>query len=283
MTSVYVGVVGSEVENGVCRDTIEHINIRAGDNRPQYIRSTKGFEGRQSHINFFLEKTTYDAILLLDSDMYFQPDTLERLRSHDKTYVSGYYMRRMFRPIAPVWYEKNELEIWPQMPWLGDPERGKLHELGGSGWGCMFVHRQVFEDMKPILKGEPYVIEDDMDIWPYDILKVCTAVNELQDCDDLEEMKKHVAILREEIRPLTGNRGNVGSDVRFPFFARQAGHKLWGDPDVRPGHNLQYPLTPDDYTMGHEQQAKLTTEMKERHDEERKKHEKFIKVLRGEK
>ena len=40
---------------------------------------------------------------------------------------------------------------------------------------------------------------------------------------------------------------SIGSDIRFPFFAREAGYTLMGDPDVRPQHMLNYPLAVEDH------------------------------------
>ena len=57
----------------------------------------------------------------------------------------------------------------------------------------------------------------------------------------------------------------MGSDIRFPFFARQAGFTLWGDPDVRCGHMLNYPLSPDDYSgILPEQRQKLVDSTRRR-------------------
>ena len=42
-----------------------------------------------------------DYLMCFDSDMIFQPDTLERLMAHDKDIVSGLYFRRTgtYRPV----------------------------------------------------------------------------------------------------------------------------------------------------------------------------------------
>jgi len=236
--TTYIGIVGPTNESGESRDSINNIARRAGDGIPHPIRATKGYEARQEHLNIFEHKTTHESILLLDHDNKFPPDTLERLRSHQLSFVSGFYLRRRYNPLAPVWFHDNPANEWPYEPYLADPEKGKLAKLGASGWGCMFMHREVLEGVKPILKGEDYVIEDDMDIWPYDLNKVMAA---LKTAD--------IDTLRQEIRPLRGTHDVVGSDLRFPFFAKQAGFQLWGDPDVRVGHILEYSLHPDDFSL----------------------------------
>ena len=207
-----------------------------GDSPPYFFKGTKGYELRQMHFNKFID-SEHDFILLLDHDMTFPADTLKRLRAWGKPYISGYYMRRQFDPIAPIWFEDNPEDQWPAEPYVRDPERGRLHKLGGSGWGCVLIHREVIQNTRKLLKGELDVIEDDMDIWPYDLDTVFQAL-ETGDIDTL----------RSEIRPLSYDKRPVGSDIRFPFFAKQAGYQLWGDPDVRCGHILYYPLSPDDFT-----------------------------------
>jgi hypothetical protein len=53
--------------------------------------------------------------------------------------------------------------------------------------------------------------------------------------------------LKEEIRPLRAVKDIVGSDIRFPFYARLAGFDLHGDSAVLCEHMLNYPLNPNDY------------------------------------
>jgi hypothetical protein len=226
MKTCYIGIVGGEIDYAECRDSIQALTTRAGDEM-KFVRATKGYEARQLHLNAFMD-SGHDYLFLMDHDQIFPADALERLRSHNLPYVSGYYLRRRFSPILPVWYEYGVTNTFPMRPWTSEPARGKLHKLGASGWGCMLVHRQVIEAVKPLLKGEPEIIEDDMDVWPYDL----------------------AAVLRgeEQIRPLRAKKDVVGSDLRFPFFAREAGFTLYGDPDVRCGHITHYALSPDDFT-----------------------------------
>jgi len=253
---VYIAVVGPETEFGVARDSIHNIRRRQGDSGPHFVRATKGFEARQMHLNSFIQGK-HDFILFLDHDMTFPPDTLERLRSHGKPYVSGLYMRRRYDPIAPIWFEDNPAGEWPFQPYSRDPERGRLHKIGASGWGCILVHREVILAVRELLNGEEEIIEDDMDVWPYDLQRVLRVIRllgklptnwQIGERDLRRYVHKCATVLQQEIRPLRGKKDNVGSDIRFPFFAKAAGYQLYGDPDVRCGHILFYPLTPDDYS-----------------------------------
>jgi hypothetical protein len=252
--TVYTGVVGPEQDYSVAWRSIMDITRRTGDATPRFIIGTKGYELRQSHINSFIE-SPHDYLLMLDHDMKFERDTLERLRSHELPYVSGLYMRRQFSPMAPIWFENNPKGLWPMSPFLKPPERGRLHKIGASGWGCILVHRDVILAVRALLKGEHEIIEDDMDIWPYDLESVIGAIRGLRALVDeapdrrtlLPALKHHTEKLEQEIKPLRCSNNPIGSDIRFPFFAKQAGYQLWGDPDVRAGHILFYPLTNDDY------------------------------------
>jgi hypothetical protein len=223
---VYTGVVGPDTIPVQAMLSIINMSRRPGDSPPQFRVGTKGYETRQQHFDHWLTQTEYPFMLLLDHDMVFAEDTLERLRSHGKPYVSGLYMRRRWAPMAPIWFEP--FEGWPYRWMTAMPERGRLHEIGASGWGCILIHREVALAVRGLLKGELDVIEDDMDVWPYDLEAVLAG--------------------RERLRPLRGIPGEpIGSDVRYPFFALHAGYPLYGDPDVRPGHLIHYPLTADDF------------------------------------
>lgn len=278
--SVYVGCVGSENDIGECRDSIEHIVRQPGDSRIEYIRATKGYEARQMHINKWITKTQHDFCLLLDHDMTFPPDTLEKLRAHGLPFISGFYMRRRYSPIAPVWFEYNPTPKFPMRPFIIKPQHDRLYPLAASGWGCMLLHRDVIRDTLPILKGEQVVIEDDMDIWPYDLRAVLFAIRGLralvtEQPDTLTlypALDAHTQTLEREIRMLRGCKDMVGSDLRFPFYARQAGYILMGDPTVACGHSLNYPLSPADFEgMPAESQEHLARAAKGGYDDEARK------------
>ena len=251
--SCYIGVVGPETDFVLSYESINAIIRRNGDSTIERTMATKGYEARQWHINKFIE-SHHDFIFLLDHDQIFEPDCLERLRSHKLPFVSGLYMRRQINPMAPVWFREFRGK-WPLDPWIGAPERGKLHKLGASGWGCVLIHRDVILAVRELLKGEWEVLEDDMDIWPYDIDTVMAAIKGMRALVDeapvastmLPALDHHVKTLESEIRPLRADRDQIGSDIRFPFFALQAGYQLMGDPEVRCGHMLNYTLKPDDY------------------------------------
>ena len=250
--SAYIGVVGPDMIPGQASLSIAKIVRRDGDAAPVFHFATKGYEARQMHVDTFMA-SDHSWILLLDSDMIFEPHTLERLRSHELPFVTGLYMRRRIQPLMPVWFHPYS-GAWPMEPFMDRIERPRLYRLGASGWGCMLIHRAVIEATKPILKGEHEILEDDMDVWPYDLARVMALTAELERAthepmtDAIRNGIKHLSSeLRREFKPLRARRDIVGSDIRYPFYAMHAGFQLVGDTEVRPSHVLNYALTPDDW------------------------------------
>jgi glycosyltransferase involved in cell wall biosynthesis len=230
--TAYVGVATSDtVTTFRSLISVERIERRPGDSQVWWGAFTKGVESREHHVREFLGGG-HDYILFLDGDMWYPPDALERLRSHGLPCVTGLYYRRTLDPHAvPIWYEDDPTFQWPMMPFRGTPHPGRLYRLGGTGFGCWLIHREVFETVAPLLKGEYYVHEDDMDVWPYDLTKVLAG--------------------EEQLRPLRGVKTRVGADLRLSFFIRQAGYTIWGDPNVSCGHFTTIPI-------GHEHWANLS-------------------------
>lgn len=285
--TVYIAVAEGDNEYGECRDSIERIRKRPGDEGPIFGRGTKGYETRGHLVKTFLE-SRHGAILMLDGDMTFPTDTLERLRSHNLPYVSGLYMRRNLGPVAPVWFEPFS-GSWPLRPWLTPIQPGRLYELGATGWGCVYIRREVFEAMRPLLKGEAFVLEDDMDLWPYDLPAIMQALKGLRTVIhdqyasqfSRQDAAGYLAALEREIKPLHGSKHDcIGSDIRFPFYARQAGYILYGDPDVSCGHDMHYAVSALDYVnQGEDYLNRARAAQQPYLDEERERVRRALEVL----
>ena len=234
--TAYIGVAGSEGGLIEAFMSVMEIARRPGDALQAFSVGTKGIEMRERNINAFLD-SEHDFLLMLDSDMAIPPDALERLRSHGLPFVSGYYARRRADTVNHIWYEDDPAFRWPMAWFRGDPQPGHLYRLGATGFGCLLIHRSVFEAVRKLIKSEPFCLQHDMAVWPY----------------DLEEVQAG----RESLRTLRGQgHGDVGADIRFCFYARQAGFTLWGDPAVACGHFVNYPLGIQDWrTMTAQQKA----------------------------
>ena len=92
-----------------------------------------------------------DLVFWLDSDMVFQPDTLERmlktLQEKDLDILTGLYFRRV-PPYSPVLFNKLEIDgvackfsEWNQIP-------DDLFEVGACGFGCVLMKTDVFFDVQ---------------------------------------------------------------------------------------------------------------------------------------
>jgi len=142
----------------------------------------------------FLDAKEYDALCLMDLDMLFPPDTLERLRSHDVSMVTGHYYARNTRNIHSICWEVGDGK-WPFPPMVDVPQEG-LHEIGCAGLGCVLIRREVLEAVaKHLPQGDnPFAIAPTPEI--------------------------------------TGDAGTIGSDFRFFSLARMLGYKLFLDATI---------------------------------------------------
>jgi hypothetical protein len=249
--TVYIGVSGSHLDYGDAINSIYGLQLDYGDGKPIFHRYTKGVESRQAHFNAF-KKSKHDGLLLLDADMIFHPNTLQRLRSRGLPFISGLYMRRRFRPLMPVWFQPFK-GYWPYELWDGPIDFDKLHPIGASGWGCILIHRDVVKAVEPLLCGEREVAEDDLDIFPYDLPKMIAAIRDLHNyaegrVNDPELLIQIKNAIGNQFRPLRADKQEViGSDIRYAYFALKAGFQLFGDPSVRPSHISEYGIVADDF------------------------------------
>ena len=87
-----------------------------------------------------------DYVLWLDSDMFFEPDLLERmfksLKENNLDFLSGLYFRRV-PPFTPVLFDKLEITDkgaeWSEYNDLPT----NLFEVGGCGFGCVLMKTDI--------------------------------------------------------------------------------------------------------------------------------------------
>lgn len=92
-------------------------------------------------------KANADYVLWLDSDMVFEPDTLERLLADDKDMVGALYFRRAV-PFTPVIYSDYKGNIEDGLIWTPQKEYPQsLFEVAGIGFGCVLMKTDILFNM----------------------------------------------------------------------------------------------------------------------------------------
>ena len=126
----------------------------------------------------------FDRVMWFDSDMVFQPDTLQILHKdmneHGMDMVTGVYVKRRF-PTEPVLYKKlEEPARMPDghlakqiVPYMDYPE-DELFPVAGCGFGCVLTStallKKVWDKFGPAFTPYPWAGED---------ISFCHRVNQL--------------------------------------------------------------------------------------------------------
>lgn len=88
-----------------------------------------------------------DYVMWFDSDMIFNPDTLERLLAHDKDFVCGMYFRRR-PPYTPTLFKKLRLTSSQTVIWEGyEDYPDHLFQIEGCGFGCVLMKTDMLIDI----------------------------------------------------------------------------------------------------------------------------------------
>jgi hypothetical protein len=138
----------------------------------------------------------YDYLLMLDSDMVMERDTVRRLAEgvHDKDLLTALYFKRKL-PTKPLilkeldWYEDEVLgaqesaEVYEKYP------RNSVFEIQGAGFGCCIMSVEMVKHMTVAYRMNPFT-------------------------------------------PMP----RLSEDYSFCWRARKLGYKLWCDSRIRPLH-----------------------------------------------
>lgn len=124
---------------------------KVGQCTVSFLMGSLVYDSRNKLAGYAMEMEA-DYILWLDSDMVFQPDTLERmiqtLDEHEEIDIlSGLYFRRG-QPFTPVIYKKLELDAEGNTVWedyIDFPEG--LFEVAGCGFGCVLMRTDCLLDI----------------------------------------------------------------------------------------------------------------------------------------
>ena len=103
-----------------------------------FIVSTKGYHTAENRTYIVVQALNNGCthLLLVDDDMIYEPDTLEKLLAHDTDIVGGLYKTR---------YENSD--------YLIEEKDGEVLALGG---GCLLIKTDVFRKIPPLWFGYKY-------------------------------------------------------------------------------------------------------------------------------
>jgi hypothetical protein len=147
----------------------------------------------------------FDELMWIDSDIAFDPASVDRLRDHDLPLVAGIYSKKGVQDFA-IYREPgtSELEVG---------EGGGLYDVRYVGAGFLLVQRMVFEDVQRHFS-----------------LPICNARFGMPSVPYFLPM-----VIAEP-----GGYWYLGEDYAFCERARQAGHKIVIDTTIRLGHVGKY-------------------------------------------
>lgn len=125
-----------------------------------YTRATVSYHSMAR--NSLADSMRGDWLLMLDTDIAFDPDLLARMlflfESEKLDVLSGLYLHKghPHPPVLYTWSKDGE-----QLEHLGDwdkPEGRYLIPIASAGAGCLLVRRSVFERIREELKESPFDI-----------------------------------------------------------------------------------------------------------------------------
>jgi hypothetical protein len=147
----------------------------------------------------------WDELFWIDSDIAFEPDSVEKLRAHDAPIVSGLYAKKGMQDFA--------VSLLPGTRELKVGEGGGLVEVRGVGLGFLRTRRAVFEDIRRHYS-----------------LPICnTRFGEAT-----------IPFFLPMVVAEEAGHWYLGEDYAFCTRARAAGHKILVDTRPRLGHIGRY-------------------------------------------
>lgn len=137
--------------------------------------------------------------------------TIGRLMFHQKLFIGGAYFARDGSGV-PMWSSARENQAVKNAVLAAGPHEELQGPLNWIGFGCVLIHRKVFEDIRD---------------------KVPSA-----QVPDLE-LKPHLRYTHGYFDKI----GDASDDVSFCLRAREAGHEIFCDLSVMPAHMGMHAVT----------------------------------------
>lgn len=202
LTNVEVATEGLLLE---LKDRGYAVRKRYGSIYPDRVRSLMATQAL---------KEGYEEIIWIDSDMVFNPDDVDKLRSHNLPLVCGLYPFKSNRGgIAATMVTGCKGLVFGR--------DGGLTEIRWAATGFFYTKREVYDRIERKFDLPLCEDENDGDILPY----------------------FYPMILHD------GERYNyMGEDLSFCERARQSGYKIYADTTIRLGHIGKYRYSWEDIT-----------------------------------
>jgi len=152
------------------------------------LHGGEGFVGRSRNqiCSKFLE-TDFDDLLMIDSDILYTPQHVNRIASHDVPVVAGFYSKKA--PGAPV-FVANRTKDGGSLS--KDPDENGLVKVETIGTGFIKIQRQVLERMRDSKLAKRYIV-DGTDIVEYEFFPFRVVGERLRSedwafCDNAHEL-----------------------------------------------------------------------------------------------
>ena len=180
----------------------------------------------------------------IDSDIQFEPDDVDRVRSHGLPITAGIYARKGSRAIAA--------HTLPGTKQLGMGRGSGLVELLYAGAGFLHVRREVYETIRrnlglPLCNGQfgrPMVPFFMPMIVPWEPPSPPAPLPKGEGRQEREKGREEEAEITPSPRPSPGGRGGqcwyLSEDYSFCERARQCGYKIMADTSIRLWHIGEY-------------------------------------------
>ena len=192
--------------------------------------------GRGKLVGTFLEQTDGDALIMLDSDMAFQPDTIvamvnafEAIRKEhgsEAALLGGLAFisndPRHTKPVPNIWADNPEIPGY--IYGVHDYQPNTLYEVAATGGACVIVHRDALEAVTK---------DGDRPVNPFHhvpIIDWIMLARALEGMDGTTEQK--AAMLRDIVL----GADQLGEDLSFCQRLRNAGYRLFLHTGLRFDH-----------------------------------------------
>jgi hypothetical protein len=136
-------------QTSVSLNTLVRVGVPGLDVRLKVLQGESNIVEARNTLTAEFLRSDCEKVLLVDADMVFSPEDVERIASHDLDVVGGLYCKKI--PGDP---DYNVAGLPGQE--RGVPDANGLIEVGRIGTGFLCIGRSVFERMERDLRPQRY-------------------------------------------------------------------------------------------------------------------------------